>query len=99
MRHFSVNGSAYVLFEPDHEELTRVANESGFQIDIERQPRVLLITLTPAAPRPVFFDAADPRQASRLAAARTFVNGASGAIFNTPFAIETLAGPGIAVRL
>ncbi len=99
MRHFSVNGTAYVLFEPDQEELTRIANESGFQVEIERQPRVLLLSLNPSVPRSVFFDAADTRQGARLAAARTFVNGTTGVVYNTPFVMESLAGPGINVRL
>ena len=49
--------------------------------------------------RHMFFDAADPRQAGRMAAARTFVSGNTGTVFNTPFALEALSSAGIGVRL
>ncbi len=99
MRHQSINGTAYVLFEPDREELLRIATEAGFQAEVERQQRVVLVSLLPIAPRPMFFDAAETRQTARLAAARTFVSGATGVVYNTPFAIEFLGGQGVRVRI
>ena len=77
-----------MLFEPDEGELLRIAGDAGFQAQVEKRERVLLITLTGQAQRSMFFDAADKRQAARLAAARTFASGATGAVFNTPFAVE-----------
>lgn len=99
MRHFTVNHTPYVLFEPDEEELTRIATEAGFQVEISRQPRVMLIGLVPMGNRSMFFDAADSKQTARLAAARTFTNGSTGVVFNTPFVLEGLTGPGVRVRL
>jgi len=99
MRHLSINRTAYVLFEPDRDELLRIATEAGFQAEVERQKRVYLVSLVPVAARPMFFDAAETRQAPRLAAARTFVNGATGVVFNTPFVLEFLAGPRVRIRV
>lgn len=102
MRHISVRKTAYVVFEPDEEELARIARDAGFQAIVERQERVVLISLAPEERRPLFFDAADSRQGGRLAAARTFANGASGVVFNTPFVLEAAAGPdgsGVRIRL
>ena len=99
MRHFTVNNTAYVLFEPDEEEIARIAAEAGFRAQIERRERVFLISLMPAARKPMFFDAADSRQTARLAAARTFASGTTGAVYNTPFVLESFTGPGTAVRL
>lgn len=99
MRHLSINGTAYVLFEPEADELLRIATEAGFQAEVERQQRVVLISLLPVAPRPMFFDAAEVRQAARLAAARTFVSGATGVVYNTPFVIEFLGGQGVRIRI
>ncbi len=99
MRHFTVKNTAYVLFEPSEEELGRIASEAGFRAGIERRERVFLISLLPAERRPMFFDAADQRQAVRLAAARTFASGATGVVYNTPFVLESLTGPGVSVRL
>jgi hypothetical protein len=99
MRHISVNNTNYVLFEPDEEALTKIAIEAGFRVQIEKQERVYLISLAPQVRKQMFFDAADTRQTGRLAAARTFINGVSGAVFNTPFVLEALAGPGVRIRL
>jgi hypothetical protein len=99
MRHFTVNHTPYVLFEPDPEEIVRVAAEAGFQADIERRPRVLLIRLTAPGHRPMFFDAADPRQGARLASGRTFVSGSTGTVYNTPFVLDWNSGPGVVVRM
>ena len=99
MRHFKVKNTAYVLFEPDEQELARVAGAAGFQVKIERRPRVLLISLVPKEERPMFFDAADRRQASRLAMARTFANGTTGVVFNTPFVLEPSPGSAAGILL
>lgn len=99
MRQFTVKNTEYLIFEPDQEELVRIAEESGFRVEIEQQARAWLISLFPEEPRPMFFDAADPRQVSLLAAARTFVSGTTGAVFNTPFSLEPGNGPGITVRM
>lgn len=99
MRHISVNNTNYVLFEPDEEALAKIAVEGGFRVQIEKQERVCLITLVPQARKPMFFDAADNRQTARLAAARTFVNGTTGMVFNTPFLIESFNGPAVQIRL
>jgi hypothetical protein len=99
MRHFSVNNTNYVVFEPDEETIAKIAIEAGFRVQIERQERVLRILLLPQARKPMFFDAADTRQVARLAAARTFVNGLTGVVYNTPFVIESFTGPGVSVRL
>ena len=99
MRQFTVKNTEYLLFEPDGEELARIGEKAGFQVEIEQRERALLISLFPEERRPMFFDAADPRQASLLAAARTFVSGATGVVFNTPFVLEPSNGPGITVRL
>jgi hypothetical protein len=99
MRHLSINGTSYVLFEPEQEELSRIAGEAGFQAEIEARERVVLISLLPVSPRAMFFDAADGRQGARLAAARTFADGLTGVVFNTPFVVEFLHGAGLRVRL
>ena len=92
MRHFSVKNTAYVLFEPSEEELERIAREAGFKAGIEKRERSVLISLAPEQRKPMFFDAADQRQALRLAAARTFANGSTGVVFNTPFVLESISG-------
>ena len=99
MRHISVNNTNYVLFEPDEEALAKIAIEAGFRVQIEKQERVFLISLAPQVRKQMFFDAADTRQTGRLAAGRTFINGVSGAVYNTPFVLESLAGPGVRIRL
>ncbi len=99
MQLFTVKDTTYVLFEPDQEELQQIAAEAGFQTEIQKQQRALLISLLPVERRPMFFDAANPRQVGRLAAARTFVSGSTGTVFNTPFALEPLSSAGIGVRL
>lgn len=99
MELFTVKDTTYVLFEPDMEELQRIAAEAGFEAGITKQERALLISLLPEYRRPMFFDAADSRQTARLAEARTFVSGTTGAVFNTPFVLEPLSGPGITVRM
>ena len=99
MQLFTVKNTTYVLFELDPDELQRIAAEAGFQTEIQKQKRALLISLLPVQRQSMFFDAADPRQASRLAAARTFVSGSTGTVFNTPFALEPLSSAGIGVRL
>ncbi len=99
MREFVAKNTEYMIFEPDQVELVRIAEEAGFQVEIDRQQRAWLISLFPNERRPMFFDAADPQQTSLLAAARTFVSGSTGAVFNTPFSIEPSTGPGIVVRL
>ena len=99
MQLFTVKNTTYVLFEPDLEELQRIAAEAGFQAAIQKQKRALLISLLPGQQQSMFFDAADPSQVGRLAAARTFVSGSTGTVFNTPLALESLNGPGIGVRV
>lgn len=99
MRHISVNRTPYVLFEPDPDALVKIGTEAGFEVEIERLERVLLVILQPNPPRSLFFDASDTRQVSRLAAARTFANGTTGAVYNTPFALETRGNAGLVVRI
>lgn len=99
MRHFSVRNTPYVLFEPEEEELVRIAAEAGFQAQVSRKQRALIIRLTPREPRSMFFDAADNRHCSRLAIARTFASGATGVVFNTPFVLESASESRISVRL
>jgi hypothetical protein len=99
MRHLSINGTAYVLFEPERDELLRITTEAGFQAEVERQERVVLVSVLPVAPRPMFFDAAETRQAPRMAAARTFASGATGVVFNTPFVLEFLGGSSVRIRI
>jgi len=99
MRYFTVNRTAYVLFEPDEEEVRAVAQNAGFQVWIERQERVMLINLVPGSRQAMFFDASDSRQTARLAAARTFASGMTGSVFNTPFALEPGPDGGVCVRL
>ncbi len=99
MRHFKVKNTAYVLFEPDEEELTRIAGEAGFQAEVERRERVCMISLLPRERGSMFFDAADKRQAARLAVARTFASGSTGVVYNTPFVLETGAESRLSVRI
>ncbi len=99
MRHFKVKNTAYVLFEPEEEELLRIAGEAGFQAEIQRHERALLISLIPKEPRMMLFDAADRRQAARLALARTFASGPTGVVYNTPFVLEAATDARVAVRI
>ncbi len=94
-----VSNTAYVLFEPDEEQLARIAAQAGFRVEIRQKERASLIALVPLGRRPMFFDATDARQAPKLAVARTFASAATGMVFNTPFVLESLTGPGVQVRL
>ena len=78
-----------VLLEFDQELLRQGAQETGFEIEIDDQPRVTNVTLrarerdTPL----LLFDASDPANTGWFSRCMFYVDGRTGAVLQTPFVV------------
>ena len=78
-----------VSLEFDQELLRQGAQETGFEIEIDDQPRVANVTLrarerdTPL----LLFDASDPANAGWFSRCMFYVDGRTGAVLQTPFIV------------
>jgi len=78
-----------VSLEFDQELLRQGAQETGFEIEIDDQPRVTNVTLrarerdTPL----LLFDAADPANTGWFSRCMFYVDGRTGAVLQTPFIV------------
>ncbi|MDR3717351.1 MAG: hypothetical protein P4K98_01015 [Bryobacteraceae bacterium] len=84
-----------VALEFDQELLRQGAQETGFEIEIDDQPRVTNVTLrarerdTPL----LLFDASDPANTGWFSRCMFYVDGRTGAVLQTPFIIANYIDP------
>ena len=79
----------YLLLELDPEFVGNIARQAGFEYKIDNQRRVLSLDLAATdrqAPL-LLFDAADPGNLGWFSRCQFYVDGASGAVLQTPLSI------------
>jgi hypothetical protein len=82
----------YVLLELESETLDNIATQVGFAAQLEELPRAWVLELTAlerSAPL-LLFDAADPGNLGWFSRCQFYVDGASGAILQTPIALANV---------
>jgi len=85
----------FVALEFDHDLLRQGAQETGFEIEIDDQPRVLNLLLhAPDRDGPLLlFDASDPGNTGWFSRCTFYVDGRSGAVLQTPFFVANRFDP------
>jgi hypothetical protein len=77
----------YVALEFDQDLLRQGAHDSGFEVEIDDQPRVLnLLLRAPERDGPLLlFDAADTANTGWFSRCTFYIDGRTGAVLQTPF--------------
>src|SRR5262252_10429788 len=86
MQVLEAGASKYLLLELDPEFVGNIAKQAGFEFKIDDQGRVMSLDLAAAdreAPL-LLFDAADPGNLGWFSRCQFYVDGASGAVLQTP---------------
>ena len=89
----------YLLLELDQELIQNIASQASFECRIQESPRAFTVDVTAVdrqAPL-LLFDAADPGNLGWFSRCQFYVDGASGAVLQTPIAIANLRDRGGAV--
>ena len=85
----------FVVLEFDHDLLRQGAQETGFEIEIDDQPRVLNVLLrAPGRDSPLLlFDASDPANTGWFSRCTFYIDGRTGAVLQTPFFVANKLDP------
>jgi hypothetical protein len=82
----------YLLLELEPDMLDQVARQAGFECRVEDGPRAVTLELTVEGRKAplLLFDAADPGNLGWFSRCQFYVDGQSGAVLQTPFALANL---------
>jgi len=86
MQVLQAGSKQYYLLELDREFIENIARQAGFDFHLSEEPRRVVLDLTAdARENPLLlFDAADPANLGWFSRCQFYVDGASGAVMQTP---------------
>jgi hypothetical protein len=78
-----------IALELEHEVITGLAKQAGFDCILEEEPRRLILELTPSGSKDplLLFDAADPANLGWFSRCQFYVDGRTGTVLQTPLGL------------